>query len=58
MDKKITVELTVAQWNIVGVGLGELPLKISGAVNEEIAIQISQKFNEHASAEKTELVGD
>lgn len=28
-NQKLTIELTVAQWNIVMSGLGELPLKAS-----------------------------
>lgn len=38
-DKKITIELTVAQWNIVMAALGELPLKASIDVFSNIRAQ-------------------
>lgn len=45
-EKQLTVKLSVAEWNIVIKGLGELPLKESGNVTSVIVDQLQKQLQD------------
>lgn len=50
MDKKVTLELTVDQLNVVMAGLSELPLRVSRGVFQFIQMEASKQIGSQVSA--------
>lgn len=45
-EKQLTVRLTVAEWNVVISGLGEMPLKVSGQLTSNIVNQLQKQLQD------------